>query len=229
MEGNPTSTVRAALIAALPAAAAIGVFGALYGAAARPLLGTGLTLLSSLIVFSGALQFASVALVAAGAGPAALILTALVLNLRHVVMGAVIRPWLGRSVLRRVALAFVMVDETFGFTVAAAHRAPPGGQRTRAAEGTLLATGLLCYAAWQAGTLLGVLGAGIPGMEGFAAAVFPVLFIGLTALAARGRSMAIRAAAAAAITAAICLTLPDVRALAPVVAGLAVALPEDRR
>jgi predicted branched-subunit amino acid permease len=228
MESTPPLSLRATLVTAVPAAAAIGVFGALYGAAARPLLGPGLTLLSSLIVFSGSLQFASIALVAAGAGPAALILTALVLDLRHVVMGAVIRPWLGASVARRVALAFLMVDETFGFTVAAAHRATAGDERTRAAEGTLLVTGVLCYGTWQLGTLLGVLGAGIPGMEGFAGAVFPVLFIGLTALAARGRSMAVRAAAAAVITAVICFTLPDVRALAPVVAGLAVAIPEGR-
>jgi len=199
------------------------------GLAAGPLLGPTLAMLSSIVIFSGSLQFAAIALVAAGAGAPALILTTLVLNLRHVVMGAVIRPWLGASVIKRAALAFFMIDETFGFTVTAAHRAPAGEDRTYAAEHTLIATGLLCYGAWLGGTLLGVLGASIPGVEGFAAAVFPVLFIGLTALAARTRSIAFRAAAAALITAVICLTLPDVRALAPVIAGLVVALPEDHR
>ena len=52
----------------LPAAAAVAVFGSLYGAAARGFLGVPLTLVSSLIVYSGALQFAIVALLG-GAPP----------------------------------------------------------------------------------------------------------------------------------------------------------------
>jgi predicted branched-subunit amino acid permease len=215
--------------AGLPAAVAIGVFGALYGAAARPLLGPELSVIASLVIFSGALQFATVALLAAGAAAPALLLTAVVLNLRHVVMGAVVRPWLSASILKRALLAFFLLDETFGFTVAAAERAEEGPRRNQVAERTLLTTGVMCYAAWIIGTVLGVIGAAIPGIEGFAGAVFPVLFIGLAALAARTRSVAFRAAAAAAVTAVICLTLPDVRALAPVVAGAIVAIPEGRR
>ncbi len=53
---------RSIVLAALPAAAAILVFGLLYGAAARPLLGPGVTVVLSLVVFSGALQFALVGL-----------------------------------------------------------------------------------------------------------------------------------------------------------------------
>ena len=52
----------------LPAAAAVAVFGTLYGAAARGILGGPLTLLSSVIVYSGALQFAMVAMLG-GAPP----------------------------------------------------------------------------------------------------------------------------------------------------------------
>jgi predicted branched-subunit amino acid permease len=221
-------SVRFAVVGALPAAVAIGVFGLLYGAAARPLLGPEMSLLASLVIFSGALQFATVALLAAGAAAPALILTALVLNLRHVVMGAVVRPWLGESRPRRLVMAFFLLDETFGFTVAAAERQEAGAQRNASARRTLLATGVLCYAAWITGTVLGVIGASLPGMEGFASAVFPVLFIGLAALAARSRSVVFRALAAAAVTAVIALTLPDIRALAPVVAGALVSLPGGR-
>jgi predicted branched-subunit amino acid permease len=220
--------VRFSVVTGLPAAIAIGVFGALYGAAALPLLGAVPTVVMSLVVFSGALQFASVALLAAGAAAPALLITAIVLNLRHVVMGAVVRPWLSHSVLKRAVLAFFLLDETFGFTVAAVDKVPAGDLRRRVAERTLISTGILCYAAWIGGTVLGVLGAQIPGVEGFAAAVFPVLFIALAGLAAGSRSIRMRALAAAAITAAICIALPDVRALAPVVAGFIVAFPEDR-
>jgi predicted branched-subunit amino acid permease len=227
-DSESIADVRFAVVAGLPAAIAIGVFGALYGAAARPLLGPEMTVVASFIVFSGALQFATVALLAAGAAAPALLLTAVVLNLRHIVMGAVVRPWLRGSRVKRLLLAFFLLDETFGFTVAAANRVDEGPRRAAVAERTLLATGVLCYAAWIVGTVLGVVGASIPGMEGFAGAVFPVLFIGLAALAARTRSVAFRAAVAAAITAVICLTLPEIRALAPVVAGAVVALPADR-
>jgi predicted branched-subunit amino acid permease len=58
-----------------------------------------------------------------------------------------------------------------------------------------------------------------------AGAIFPVLFIGLASLACRTRSHAVRAVGAAALTAALAFVLPDLRALAPVVAGVVVALP----
>ncbi len=217
------------LLTPLPAALAIAVFGVLYGAAARPLIGPEATVVLSLLVFSGALQFATVGLIAAGAGPAALLLTALTLNLRHLVMGAVLRARIRAPAARRALLAAVLVDETFGFAVAASTDARlTTDERSDLAERTLAISGVVCYAAWIAGSVLGVLGAGLPGMERLAAAVFPVLFIGLAALTTRTRSVAVRTVAAAAVTAVICVAVPDVRALAPVVAGVLVAIAPDR-
>jgi predicted branched-subunit amino acid permease len=218
--------VRSVLATSLPVAAAIAVFGTLYGAGARPLLGVPLTIASSLFIFSGSLQFALVALLSAGAAAPALLLTAGTLNLRHLVLGAVLRPRIGGSRLRRAALAFFLVDETFGFAVAAGDSAEREGRAAAAAaERTLLVSGVVCYLAWQVGTLIGVLGAGLPGVEGVAGAIFPVLFIGLASLACRTRTDAVRALAAAALTAGVTFALPDLRALAPVVAGVLVALP----
>ena len=208
-------SARYIVVTALPAAAAIVVFGTLYGAAARPLLGAPLTIASSVFIFSGALQFAIIGLLAAGAGAPALLLTAATLNLRHVVMGAVLRPHVGGSRLRRAGLAFVLLDETFGFAVATREDA----------ERTLLISGIVCHIAWQVGTLTGVLGAGLSGVEGLAEAIFPVLFISLAALAATTSTLVVRAVAAAAITALVAFTLPEVRSLAPVIAGVLVALP----
>jgi len=54
--------IRSILATCLPAAVAILVFGTLYGAAARAILGVPLALASSVFVFSGALQFALLAL-----------------------------------------------------------------------------------------------------------------------------------------------------------------------
>jgi predicted branched-subunit amino acid permease len=218
------------LATSLPAAAAIAVFGTLYGASARAVLGVPLTLVSSLIVFSGALQFALVALLSAGATALPLLLTAVALNLRHLVLGAVLRPRTGGSRLRRAALAFFLVDETFGFAIAAGHAAErAGGAVGPSTERTLLVSGALCYLAWQVGTLVGVLGAGLAVVESLARAIFPVLFIGLASLAVTQPTHAVRALAAAALTAALVLALPDLRMLAPVVAGVVAALPGARR
>ncbi len=57
--------------------------GLVYGAAARPVIGPELAVVSSLIVFSGAAQFTMVALVAAGATPAAVLAGVATLALRH--------------------------------------------------------------------------------------------------------------------------------------------------
>ncbi|MGH2752228.1 MAG: AzlC family ABC transporter permease [Actinomycetota bacterium] len=219
MPSTDTGAMRRILTTSLPAAAAIAVFGTLYGAAAQPILGTPTTIASSMFIFSGALQFALVGLLSAGAGAPALLLTAGTLNLRHVVMGAVLRPRIGGSRLRRAGLAFTLLDETFGFAIAAPEET--------GAERTLFVSGVFCYLAWQAGTVIGVLGAGLSGVEGLADAIFPVLFIGLAALAATSGTLVLRALAAVALTAAVAVWLPDVRSLAPVIAGALVALPGD--
>ena len=200
------------------------MFGTLYGAAARGVLGVPLTLVSSLLVYSGALQFALVALLGAGATILPLVLTAVVLNLRHLVLGAALRSRFESGPLRRALLAFFLVDETFGFAIAAGNRAAPRvvGAVT---ERTLLFAGLTLYVAWLVGTVVGVLGGGLAAVEGAAGAIFPVLFIGLASLAATRRSHAVRGLAAAVLTAAVALLFPGLRMLAPVVAGVLVALP----
>jgi len=200
------------------------VFGTLYGAAARGVLGVPLTLVSSLLVYSGALQFALVALLGAGATILPLVLTTVVLNLRHLVLGAALRSRFESGPLRRALLAFFLVDETFGFAIAAGNRAAPRAVGA-VTERTLLFAGLTLYAAWLVGTVVGVLGGGLAAVEGAAGAIFPVLFIGLASLAATRRSHAVRALAAAVLTAAVALLFPGLRMLAPVVAGVLVALP----
>ncbi len=202
------------------------VFGALYGAAAQPLLGTIATLATSAFIFSGALQFAIVSLLSSGAAAPALVLTAGTLNLRHIVLGAVLRTRMSGSRARRAALAFVLLDETFGFAVAAANEGAQNvSSRNVRMERALTVSGAICYLAWQAGTLLGVVGAGLSGIERAAEAIFPVLFIGLGALVATTRRSLLSAIVAAALTALIAILVPAARSLAPVAAGLLVALP----
>ena len=67
MIGDAHMPIRSILATCLPAGAAILVFRTLYGAAARAIMGVPLTLASSVFIFSGALQFALLALLSAGA------------------------------------------------------------------------------------------------------------------------------------------------------------------
>lgn len=218
VEEASRQTARTIAVAVLPLAGAIAVFGTIYGAAAEPTIGAALTIATSLLVFSGTLQFATLGLVALGAGPAAVLLTAAALNSRHLVLGALLRPRLDASAPVRAVLAWFLVDESFGLAYAARRRT----------AATLLIAGLFCYGAWQLGTGLGILGARIEALEDAAGAVFPVLFIGLAAVTSSRRSLAIRAAAAALLVAAISLTLPVLSTLAPVIGALVVALPGER-
>lgn len=214
--GRPAG--RGLVLAAAPLAAAIGVFGIVFGAASQSQMDAAMTIGMTLLVFSGTLQFATIGLMASGAGPIAIIVTALALNMRHVVLGAVLRPRIEGSPLRRALMSWFMIDESFGLAIAAKDRAAL----------VLVAGGVLFYLAWAVGTVLGIVGARAVAIEGLAAAVFPVLFVGLTALTVRGRADAVRAVVAAGLVAVMSL-LPAIYPFAPIVAALAVALPGARR
>ena len=206
---------REALVAAAAPAAAILVFGVIYGSLAEPLLGAGPTILSSLLNFSGALQFTIAGMLAAGAGIGALLGAAVTLNLRHLLLGAVMRPRIRRGPLARAGLAWFLTDEAVGLALAS---------RTEATR-TLLVSGTTFYLSWQIGTVLGLLGASAEGVRTVAEAVFPVLFVGLAAVSCPSRSVAVRAVVAAAATGAALFLWPGSRGVAAVVAAIAVAIP----
>lgn len=207
--------LRATLITAAPLALAIGVFGIVFGAAASATIDPLLVVAMSAVIFSGSLQFALVALLLSGAGVAALLITTIVLNLRHVVFGAVLRPRIDVARWRRAVLSFFMIDESFGLALV-------GGKR---ATFVLAVSGVLCYFTWVVGTILGVLGARAVSLEEVSRAVFPILFIGLAAVTARGKEGMLRGLAAALIVLGIALLLPGLFDYAPIIAAIVVALP----
>lgn len=176
------------LAAAAPVAAAIGVFGVVYGAAADDVLGPALAMVSSVLVFSGAAQFTMVALLAAGSTPVGVLAGVAPLALRHLPLGAIVQPHLPPSRRRRALVSWFLIDETAGLALA----------RSGPVERTMTVTGGLSYAAWVAGTAGGVAGASLPGIEPLADALFPVLFVGLATVTAAGRSDAARAIVAGA-------------------------------
>ena len=161
---------------------AVGAFGVAYGVlGVQAGLAPWLVVLASALVVSGAAQFAWVSLAAAGAGPVLVAVSGLAL--RHIPMSARVAGLVGPRPLRvRLALAWVLVDETFGLTVAAARRGEPDLVAYKAA------VDLLLFSGWVAGTAAGVAFGGRFDPAAWGADVFfAVLFVGLAAPLVRRR------------------------------------------
>jgi predicted branched-subunit amino acid permease len=210
---SPPSPVSVATLA--PIGAAIGVFGVLYGAAAQQVFGTWLTLVSSVVIFSGTVQFSMVGLLAAGSGPLAVLWAVFVVNIRNFALGGAVRPHLRGGRVRRMIISWFLIDETVGLALTSPAEA----------DRTLLRSGVVAYAAWVGGTAIGVAGGATLGLEGLASAVFPVLFIGLASLMVRRSSGVARAVAGAGLTLMLLAVWPGLGGLAPVVGGVIAAIP----
>jgi 4-azaleucine resistance transporter AzlC len=218
IEPEPTLADGARRIA--PLAVAVVGFGISFGILARAAgMPWAATVAMSATTFAGSAQFA-VASVLAAAGPlASAIATAALLNTRYIPIGISIAPALTGSPLRRLLEAQLVVDESWVI----GHL---GGGRYH--RNLLVGAGLVLYASWNAGTLLGALGAGWlgdPERLGLDAA-FPALFLALLIPQVRDR----RALLAAILGAAIALALvPFAPPGIPVVAAAVACLLGWRR
>lgn len=170
---------------AVPLAASIFLVGTVFGVLARH---AGLTLpetvLMSVIVFAGASQFVAIGLWALPIPILAIVLTTLVVNLRHLLLSAALRPWFqDLSRLRTYGSLFFMVDESWALTM----RQVRSGAQDRA---FLLGAGFLMYLSWVTATGTGYLaGSAIGdlsrwGLDFAITAIFTALLIGMW----RGRS-----------------------------------------
>lgn len=115
------------------------------------------TILMSLIVFAGSAQFIAVGLFASGAGPATIIVTTFIVNLRHMLMAASLSPFLSRwSRWLQAFFAYELTDETF-----ALHSSAPKVLETCKIE--TLSLNITCQVSWVLGTILGVVAAHLIG------------------------------------------------------------------
>ena len=178
--------VRAAAGIALYAAA----FGFTFGAVATSAgLGTLQVMTLSLVLFSGASQFALVGVLAAGGPALAALSAALLLGCRNAFYGLPLTPILRPRALKRLLTAQFVIDETTAMTVA---------QRTpRAGRFAFWVTGLGLFTLWNLGTLAGALiGGGINTSAFGLDAAAPAIFLALLwpqLSGARGRATALGA------------------------------------
>jgi 4-azaleucine resistance transporter AzlC len=168
---------------------------------------------TSLLVFTGASQFALVAVLGAGGSALSGVLSAWLLGVRNTLYAVRMAELLRLRGPSRLAAAHLTLDESTAMAIAA----PPGLERTG-----FFATGIGIYLLWNLGTLLGAVGAtqlGDPARFGLDAAV-PAAFVALLAPQLRRRETAWVAAGGACIA---LVAIPFVRPGVPVLlAGLAV-------
>ena len=110
---------RAAIVEGWPIFLTAVVVGIAFGLTARQ---SGLSIVetsaTSVIVFAGAAQFVMLDLLRTGTPVPLIVLTVLLLNARHLLMAAAIRPFVQvASLPRRLGLAYVLTDEAFAMGI----------------------------------------------------------------------------------------------------------------
>jgi 4-azaleucine resistance transporter AzlC len=134
------------------------IFGVLAIAAGLPPL---LAFAMSPVVFAGSAQFIAVQLISSGAPPLILLLTAFIVNIRHLLYGASLAPHVSHLPAGwKWLLAYLMTDEAYATTIVRYHdREKPPATR----HWFFLGAGLMLWASWQLSTAAGILlGASIP-------------------------------------------------------------------
>lgn len=207
---------RAILRDALGIAIATGAYGLSFGALSTAAgLSVLQTCLLSLLMFTGASQFALIGVLGGGGSTASGVATATLLGARNAFYGVRLTSVLRVRGVRKLAATQFVIDET---TAMAVVRPDP-----RAARLAFWATGLILFAFWNTGTFLGALGGEAlsdPGVLGLDAAA-PAAFLALLAPQVRAREPLAIAVAGAAV--AVILT-PLVPAGVPVLGAGAIAV-----
>ncbi len=195
--GGEQPTERRAIIRdGLGVGMATGLYGVSFGAVS---VAAGLSVLQtcvlSLVMFTGASQFAIVGVVAAGGAPLSGAVTALMLGTRNTLYGLKLAPLLQFRGWRRPLAAHLVIDESTAMSVMR-------GSTTAARIG-FLSTGLAVFTLWNLFTFLGAIAGnliGDPRTYGLDAAV-GAAFLALLwpRLADRGNRVVAACAAAVAL------------------------------
>jgi len=212
---------RAVIRDSLSISIAVGTYGAAFGVAS---VAAGLSILQtcalSLLLFSGASQFAVAGVLGAGGSALSAITASGLLALRNGFYGARMAPLLQVRGIKRILASQITIDESTAIALAHEER---GVEDAR--KGFWL-TGVEIYIFWNLATLLGALGAnalGDPAQWGLDATI-PAAFLGL--LWPRLKNNQSRLVAIAAVALALTLTpilspgLPIIACvLIPLIAG----------
>jgi 4-azaleucine resistance transporter AzlC len=216
---SPRARRNAGLRRGVPFGIAVGVIAVSFGVLARPVMGPLAPIVMSIVVFSGAAQFGSLAVLGAGGSTGAAIAAGALLNARYLAMGIALAPSLKGSGPSRAGFAMATVDASW----AAASR--PDGTFD---PWYMVGVSAPQYAGWVLGTVIGVLAGRLlsnPATLGLDA-LFPAFFLILLVEEVRGRQRVKAAAGGAAIAAGLTPLLP---VGLPILAASAAAILAARR
>jgi 4-azaleucine resistance transporter AzlC len=213
---SSTATNRAIVRDGIAVGVATGAYGISFGAISVAAgLSVWQTCALSLLVFTGASQFALVGVVAAGGSPMSGAVTGLLLGTRNTLYGLKLAPLLGWRGWRRVGAAQLVIDESTAMSVTRESR--------EEARIGFLSTGLAVFSLWNLATLGGALAGealGDPRTYGLDAAV-GAAFLALLWPRLRDRRNQLTAVLAVALALAL---VPVTAAGVPVLASALVAI-----
>ncbi|GAB4359080.1 MAG: AzlC family ABC transporter permease [Kiloniellaceae bacterium] len=191
----------------LPLLVAVVVYGLLFGTlAAQKGLSPLEVAIMSATVFAGASQFVAVEIWTSPPGLVLLAATALMVNLRHVLMGAALAPWIKTWPRGATAVSlYMMADENWAFALRRGAKAP-------LTPAYYLGLSLPLYVGWIVCTFFGTIFGGVLqdparyGLDFAFTAVFLTLLVGMWG----GRRNVMPWAASAAAAVAAYVWLPGV-------------------
>lgn len=225
-DSTTTATWQEGVRAVSPLILGVAPFGLVFGvtaiAADVPALAAWA---SSFIVFAGASQIAIVELMDGGGTPIVALITAIVINARHLMYSADMgRYTVSVSWPTKVGVGYLLTDQAYLVT---ANRFPD----PRSARGTMsfyFGVALTLWTTWQLTTTAGMLlGAAIPESWSLEFAI-PLTFMALLVLAVRDRPQ-LAAAATGGLVALACVGLPyNLGLMIGAAAGIAAGLLAER-
>lgn len=191
---SPSSEFWLGVREELPILLGVIPFGMIYGILALSAgLGPFDAQAMSAIIFAGSAQFMTAKLVSAATPGLVVILTGLIINLRHALYSASMAPYLKHLPFRwKATLAYLLTDEAYFVSILHFQRE---GDSTHK-HWHLLGAGLALWSSWQLSTAVGIfLGAQIPSAWGLDFAL-PLTFIALVVPGLKDRSGIITAGVA---------------------------------
>lgn len=172
-------------------------FGLIFGAVAITSgLSAGAASAMSAFVYAGASQFIAAGLVSAGAGLGLIVLTTLVVNLRHALYSATLAPYVHHLPQRwLLPLGFLLTDETF-FVAIRRYQQP---DKSPYKQWFYLGSGVAMWVNWNIFTAVGIVaGRSIPDPQAWGLDfALPVTFIGMLIPSIVSRSILITVIAGA--------------------------------
>lgn len=138
----------------------------------------------SIILYAGSAQFIAAGMIAAGSSASAIVVTILLVNLRHLLLSAALSPYFRHlTPLRNLLIGSLLTDETFGVAI------QKSASRARISERWMHGLNITAYLNWFLANLAGAFfGQWIASTEQWGLDfALPAMFIGLLVLTMMGR------------------------------------------